>query len=344
MTKATKWPVRPVKTQISLGIHPFRSEPLLCSLWLAEDPVLLHVDSKVWADWADARLGGCPTVLLHVDSKVWADWADARLGGCPTVLLHVDSKVWADWADARLGGCPTVLLHVDSKVWADWADARLGGCPTVLLHVDSKVWADWADARLGGCPTVLLHVDSKVWADWADARLGGCPTVLLHVDSKVWADWADARLGGCPTVLLHVDSKVWADWADAWLGGCPCWSKSLLGSQVNLLVLLVSGLDVLQQIIAILYSYFALTENSDIIVLFIYGPLTDKKGPYNICNKLTNMHLKSVKIKIFHSHSKKVHPCVMHSSISYLFNLWLFWAKIPWMLPWQPYYWGTQYS
>ena len=46
MTKPTKWPVRPAKPQISLGIRPVWSESLLFAHWVAEDPCFLHADSK----------------------------------------------------------------------------------------------------------------------------------------------------------------------------------------------------------------------------------------------------------------------------------------------------------
>ena len=46
MTKPTKWHVRPVKTQISLGIRPVWSEYSLCAQWVAKDPSFLHVDSE----------------------------------------------------------------------------------------------------------------------------------------------------------------------------------------------------------------------------------------------------------------------------------------------------------
>ena len=55
MTKPTKWHVRPLKTQISLGIHPVWSESSLCAQWVAKDPSFLHVDSEDWSDWADAQ-------------------------------------------------------------------------------------------------------------------------------------------------------------------------------------------------------------------------------------------------------------------------------------------------
>ena len=37
MTKPTKWPVRPAKTQISLGNHPVLSKSSLCAQWVAKD-------------------------------------------------------------------------------------------------------------------------------------------------------------------------------------------------------------------------------------------------------------------------------------------------------------------
>ena len=54
-TKSTKWHVRPVKTQISLGIRPVWSASSLCTQWVAKDPRFLHADSEDWSDWADAE-------------------------------------------------------------------------------------------------------------------------------------------------------------------------------------------------------------------------------------------------------------------------------------------------
>ena len=75
--------------------------------------------------------------------------------------------------------------------------------------------------------------------------------------------------------------------------------------------------------------------------LSIYGPTADKRGLTILCRKLINTHLKSVKNHHFYYHSKRVHSCVMHSNISYLLKMRLFWANTSWMLPWQPYYGGT---
>ena len=46
MTKPTKWPVRPAKTQISLGICPVWSESSLCAHWVAKGANFLHADSE----------------------------------------------------------------------------------------------------------------------------------------------------------------------------------------------------------------------------------------------------------------------------------------------------------
>ena len=53
--KTNKVTVRPLKTQISLGIRPVWSESSLCAQWVAKDPSFLHADSEDWSDWADAQ-------------------------------------------------------------------------------------------------------------------------------------------------------------------------------------------------------------------------------------------------------------------------------------------------
>ena len=55
MTKLTKWHVRPVKTQISLGIRPVWSKSSLCTQWVAKDPSFPQVGSEDWSDWASTQ-------------------------------------------------------------------------------------------------------------------------------------------------------------------------------------------------------------------------------------------------------------------------------------------------
>ena len=78
MTTPTKWPVRPGKTQISLGICQVWSEPLQCAKWVAKDPMFLHADSE------DADQTGRMLYLAHSHfvsfvvrrlSCLWLLWA-----------------------------------------------------------------------------------------------------------------------------------------------------------------------------------------------------------------------------------------------------------------------------
>ena len=55
VTKPTNWPVRPAKTQISLGIRPVWSESLLWGQWVDKGPSFHHADSEDWSDWVDAQ-------------------------------------------------------------------------------------------------------------------------------------------------------------------------------------------------------------------------------------------------------------------------------------------------
>ena len=77
-TKPTNWPMRPAKTQISLGIHQVWSVSSLCALWSTKGPMLLHADSEHWSDWADAQadLSFCwvHRLLAHLSRRLtrWA--------------------------------------------------------------------------------------------------------------------------------------------------------------------------------------------------------------------------------------------------------------------------------
>ena len=57
MTKPTKWHVRPVKTQISLGIRPVWSvfAVRMKTAWVLNYP--LSAQQRIWSDWADAQAG-----------------------------------------------------------------------------------------------------------------------------------------------------------------------------------------------------------------------------------------------------------------------------------------------
>ena len=54
-TKSTKWPVRPAKTQIILGIRPVWSVFAVCMKkpWVLSYP--LSAQRRLWSDWVDAQ-------------------------------------------------------------------------------------------------------------------------------------------------------------------------------------------------------------------------------------------------------------------------------------------------
>ena len=55
MTKPIRWPVRPVKTQISLGIRPVRSESNL-SAWRNLGSLATQRAQALWSNWAGAQV------------------------------------------------------------------------------------------------------------------------------------------------------------------------------------------------------------------------------------------------------------------------------------------------
>ena len=106
MTKPTKWPVHPVKTQISLGIHPVWSESSLCTQWVAKDPRFLHADSEDWSDWADAQANLSPRwvhrpfcCFCHEAAQIMK-WVRAQQNHvCPS---KTDQPVHVVWSESTL--------------------------------------------------------------------------------------------------------------------------------------------------------------------------------------------------------------------------------------------------
>ena len=70
VTKPVKWHVRPVKTQIGLGIRQVWSESSLCAQWVAKDPSFLQADSKDsdqtgrMSRWSESSLGAHAILLV----------------------------------------------------------------------------------------------------------------------------------------------------------------------------------------------------------------------------------------------------------------------------------------
>ena len=84
MTKAAKWPVRLVKTQISLGFCPVWSESSL-SAWRNIGPLsTCWAHSEDWSDWVDAQAD----LSLHWAHMSFCWFCHAAAHICWNCLLH----------------------------------------------------------------------------------------------------------------------------------------------------------------------------------------------------------------------------------------------------------------
>ena len=126
MTKPTKWPVHPVKTQISPS-----DQSSLCAQWVVKDPSFLHVDSQDWSDaqpnlslcWAHRSLCWFCHVMSHVP-KWWVgdlsrlNYPYQLSNTCTCVLilklqfcgLQVCSLGWG-WGWAYSGASTSCFAH-----------------------------------------------------------------------------------------------------------------------------------------------------------------------------------------------------------------------------------------
>ena len=97
MTKPTKWCVRLVKTQISLGIHQIWSESSLYIFWVAKDPMLFYADiedsNQTWwvprLIWVFAGRTGQFCCFCHAAAQFIVFIHCFCLQGCSVVSRHV---------------------------------------------------------------------------------------------------------------------------------------------------------------------------------------------------------------------------------------------------------------
>ena len=85
MTKPTKWPVRPTKTQVNLGICPVWSESSLLA-WRSIGSLATHwAYSEDWSDWVDAQ---ADLSLCWAHSFCWFCREVAQISlTCQTIII-----------------------------------------------------------------------------------------------------------------------------------------------------------------------------------------------------------------------------------------------------------------
>ena len=123
--KTNKMSVRPVKTPISLGIHPVWSESSLCTQWVAKGPRFLHADS----DDSD-QTGGMPRLI----------WVFA---GCTLTLLK---KAWVlSYPFSAQGRQISLGIH---PVWSVFAvRMKKAWVLSYPLSAQRRLWSDWPNAQ-----------------------------------------------------------------------------------------------------------------------------------------------------------------------------------------------------
>ena len=81
--------VCPVKTQVSLGIHPVWSESLLCAQGVAKNPSFFHADSE-----DSDQPGHLPSLIRIFTVRVKKPWVISY-------PFSAQRRLWSDWADAQ---------------------------------------------------------------------------------------------------------------------------------------------------------------------------------------------------------------------------------------------------
>ena len=147
MTKPTKWHVRPVKTQISLGICPVWSESSQCAQWVAKDPMFLYADSEDsdqtgrMPGWSESSLGA-HAILLVLSWGGSSDCFWLKNKTCRMVLMHKWAAAWQNqqngmWAQRRLRSV-WVSTQSDQSLLSAWR--KLGWLATHWAL--SEGWSD----------------------------------------------------------------------------------------------------------------------------------------------------------------------------------------------------------
>ena len=136
MTKPTKWPLRPAKIQISLGIHPVWP---VFAVHMKKHTVLCYPLSALWRLIRLIRLGGCPG---------WSESSQAQISFCYfcheaarlllAIFWHAHTGLWEciflDYIILPILSHKFVVNYAKKKNWIGILQGRGGD-----IH-DHKLW------------------------------------------------------------------------------------------------------------------------------------------------------------------------------------------------------------
>ena len=184
MTKPTKWPVRPAKTQISLGIRPVWSESSL-SVWRKLWPL-----ANQWVPSEDSdQTGWMPRSIWVLDGHT-----GHFVGFLMLRLISVSGNetffFWENYFDIpALVACRNIVDHLDHQVltFFFW---EIG----IVDQLDHQVftfffWENYSDIpALVACRNIVDQLDHQVffWENYSDRpALVACRNVVDQMDHQV---------------------------------------------------------------------------------------------------------------------------------------------------------------
>ena len=203
VTKLTKWSVRQMKTQISLGICPVWSESSLCVQWVAKYPSFLHADSKdSYQSLRWAHRSFC--WFCHMVAQLYACHLFSPEEPCWTKKLHTLLKFNCYmWHLSRLMAKPTkwhvhqAKTQISLGIRPVWSESslsawrKLGSLATHSVHCEDP-------DQTGQMPRLIwVSAQSDQSLRWAHSHFICFVMRQLILWLTSWVNMVNVCLTGC---------------------------------------------------------------------------------------------------------------------------------------------------
>ena len=174
-TKPTKWPVHPLESHISLGIHPvWASSPCICL-----KPPIKHTES-VRSDWTDAQ-ADLSLCWMH-RSFCWFCRVGAPIMSTRPTYHTLEDVDWSFWLHQGVTSHDSCAKKMSTKTWhqtlstcaASWLNAtKWHVCPAkTQISLDIRpIWSVFAvRMKKAWVLSYPMSTQRRLWSDWADAQ------------------------------------------------------------------------------------------------------------------------------------------------------------------------------
>ena len=230
MTKPTKWPVCPVKTQISLGIRLVWSVFSAHLMGSKGSNVFSCRQQRLWSVWADAQadlslrwahshfVGFVMRWLIRSVNILDSVWHTLDLQTFCEVLGHKFQN-FEEWCYSTTLNWQYVVYKGSYSHTGDLGPQRTT-LYDPIVHFSKRIWPE--------NPLVIAnHSWKHTWAtSWQNQHNGMCAqqTLISLGICPVWSESslsAWRKLGSLATHWAH--SELWSDWVDAQADLSLCW-------------------------------------------------------------------------------------------------------------------------